>query len=335
MLSFAHVHAASYARQVEAEPAAELVAIWDEEPERGKEAAQRFHVPFVADLDSLLARDDIDGVVVNSPSSMHYEHYMKAAKAHKHIFSEKTFTLTVQQADEVIDAVKEAGIVFVLSLPQRSRPETRMAKVILDEKLLGQITFMRARIAHNAALDNWWKPGNWFRDPERAGGGAFMDLGCHIVDLVRWFMGPPASTVAMMTSLNNTYEVDDNSAALVHFANGSLAVIESSWDQNGGANPIEIYGTNGSMAWGYPGGPFYVTGGGLTPKSIGDVVTRHPWLELKSLPPAGDMPFTQWVNAILHDVPPEITLNDARNLTEMMEGCYRAANEKKEVLFPL
>src|SRR4051794_1686190 len=94
VLSFWHVHGRDYARETDDHPETELVAIWDESPARGQAEATQRGVRFYADLDELLAQPDIDGVVVTTPTSMHREVIVAAARAGKHIFSEKVIAAT-------------------------------------------------------------------------------------------------------------------------------------------------------------------------------------------------------------------------------------------------
>src|SRR5690606_40427794 len=89
MLSYWHVHAWDYKKQAQNHPDTEIVAVWDEIPTTGEEAAKKLNVPFFADLDELLAKDDIDAVVVDAPTNIHRDVLVKAALAGKHIFTEK------------------------------------------------------------------------------------------------------------------------------------------------------------------------------------------------------------------------------------------------------
>src|SRR5689334_21733477 len=87
MLSFWHVHGKDYARAAPEHPETEIVAVWDEVPERGRTEAEQRGVPFYAQLDELLAQPNIDGVIVDTPTSMHRDVIVAAARAGKHIFT--------------------------------------------------------------------------------------------------------------------------------------------------------------------------------------------------------------------------------------------------------
>lgn len=330
LLSFAHVHARGYADQVRDHPNCATLAIWDEDSARGSAEAEKRGVPFYESLDDVLGLPEVDGVVVNAPTSMHRDILVAAARAGKHIFTEKSLTVTLAEATDVISAVEEAGIRFVISLPSRVRPEILFAKRILDMGYLGEVTHMRTRIAHMAALDKWFSGSSaWFTDETQAGGGAFFDLGCHRVDLVRWFLGEPASAVAQITNCSQIYEIDDSMVATVSFRSRAIAMIDVSWVHRYGPNPLEIYGTDGYISIdAAPNGPkIQLISGQL---KAGDI---QGYISPSSLPPGPPSLMYQWVSAMRDGAVCSTNVYDGWNLVQLMEGCYIAGREGREVTF--
>ncbi|HZO91371.1 MAG TPA: Gfo/Idh/MocA family oxidoreductase [Chthonomonadaceae bacterium] len=330
LLSFAHVHARGYADQVRDHPDCQTVAIWDEDPERGQAEAAKRGVPFYNSLEAVLALPEVEGVVVNAPTSEHKDILIMAARYGKHIFTEKSLTITTAEANEVVRAVEDAGIRFMISLPSRTRPEILFAKKVLDEGLLGDVTLMRARIAHMAALDRWFSGGSaWFGDEAQAGGGAFFDLGCHRVDVMRWFLGEPASVVAQMNNFSSAYDIDDNMVAVVEFRNKALGILDVSWVHRHGPNPLEIYGTEGYLGIeSAAGGPrIQLISNKLR---MGDI---QGYISPTNLPPALPSPLHQWISAIKDGTTPTISLYDGWHLVQLLEGCYTAAREGRQVIF--
>jgi predicted dehydrogenase len=329
MLGMAHVHANGYGEYVKKHADAKMVCVWDDDPARGKAASEKFGVPWYDDLDEVCACKDVDAVVINAPTSQHPE-VMKAALKHKkHIFTEKALTVSTKDSDEIVKLVHDSGIKFMISLPSRTRPEILFMKDVLDKGLLGKITLMRARVAHMAALDKWFHDGSaWFADASLAGGGALFDLGCHTTDVMRWFMGKPKSMIAKIQNFSGAYQIDDNTVAVIEFKNGALGILDTSWVHRAGPNPYEIYGTDGYMS--YNAAP----NGGLllnsTQLKTGDI---QGYISPTNLPKALPMPMDQWLSAIEHDTPMAISVEDGRNLTELLEGTYQAARSGKEVVF--
>ncbi len=325
MLSFAHVHANGYAKQVLDNEKAELVAIWDSDEGRGKRAAEQYKVPFFASLDKILEQD-IDAVVVNAETSLHPEVMIASAKAGKHIFTEKALAITVKECDDIISAVEKAKVKFMISLPSRCGKDLLLAKKAIDDGLLGDITFGRGRVAHSAALDKWFGGDSaWFVDAEKAGGGALFDLGCHRMDVIRWMMGEPKKVMAIINNFTGNYPIDDNSATIIEFANKGIGVVDVAFVHRSGPNPFELYGTEGSLTLGF--GQVSLTTRKLSDDQIKQYIANGP----EGLP----SPMQQWINAIVDDTPMTISIKDGRNLTELLQAAYMSASQDKAINLPL
>ena len=331
MLSFAHVHAGGYAAHILKHPEAEIACIWDDMDSRGQEAADKLSLPYDNDLERVLSRDDVDAVVVNATTNTHRDVLIAAARAGKHIFTEKALTVTLADAEAVTREVKASGVKFMISLPSRTIPQTLYARRVLDAGWLGDLTMMRARIAHSAALGKWFQGGTlWFGDAEQAGGGSLFDLGCHTVDIMRWFMGPPRSVVARVQNFSGAYDIDDQAAAVVEFTSGALGILDVSWVQQAGPNPIEIYGTKGFLGWETSTGLMEIRG---TDHIDGTHLSGALQVSPGSLPEALPMPMDQWIASILHNEEMTITIEDGRNLNELLEGIYVSAREDRAYKF--
>ena len=325
-LSFAHVHAKGYANAVRENPETKLVAVWDEEEYGGKQIAEEYEIQFSTDLDQILGRDDVEALFVDAVTSDHPRIMVAAAKAGKHIFTEKAMAITVAECDEIIDAVEKSGVRFMISMPQRCDSSILFAKKAIDEGLLGNITFGRFRIAHSAALDKWFSgPSAWFVDPNRAGGGALFDLGCHPVYRMRWLMGEPKRTVSIMNNFTDNYPIDDNSASVVEFKNNAIGLVDCSWVHRSGPNLTEVYGTEGSI----------VIGQGDLQFQTRQLSEEKQAEYLADMPNPSPSSMQQWINAILHGEPMSITIQDGRDLTELMQGFYMANEQGKSIDFPL
>ncbi len=328
LLGMAHVHARGYAQNVHQHPDARITCVWDDDPERGRPYAEQYGVPYLDNLQATVGRDDVDGVVVNAVTSQHPEVIGAALAAGKHVFTEKALAIHTKEADALAAAVRKSGVKFMISLPSRTRPETLFMRKAIDEGLLGQVTFMRARVAHNAALDRWFSGGSaWFGDKSLAGGGSLFDLGCHTVDVMRWFLGEPESVSAMTTNFAKAYDIDDQCVALVRFKSGALGVLDDSWVHRDGPNTTEIYGKEGFVGTGYPGLGLQLQSRKLPLGEFeGTVLPR-------GLPKALPSPLEQWINAVERDEPMTITVEDGRNLTQLLDGIYESAREGREVKF--
>lgn len=326
MLSGWHVHAKGYAKQANSINGVQVAAVWDEEPERGKAWAEELQVPFYEDLDELLAVDDIDGVIVDTPTNMHREVMVKAAQAGKHIFTEKVMALTVQDCKAIAEAVNKAGVKFAISFPHRTMPRALFAKQVKDSGILGQVTLLRIRNAHNGASAGWLP--DHFYDPETCGGGALMDLGAHGMYLTHWIMGMPESISASLTHVTGR-EVEDNAVTVMKFKDGAIAIQETGFVSSQSPFALEMYGTKGSLLIGGPKGTIML---GTNDSGIEGI---PGWITPTKLPAAIKSPMEQWVDAIRSDAPIMFGLEEGIALTELMEAAYLSHREGRWVSFPL
>jgi len=321
MLSKWHVHARDYARQLQAMDNVHIAAVWDEERDRGNEWAHDLGVDFEADLDKLLCRNDIDAVVIDSPTSMHADIMVAAAEAGKHIFTEKAMALTVKDCNRISDAVNKAGVKFGISFPARTMSHNLYVKKAIDQGLLGEITLLRIRNGHDGALNNWL-PAYWY-DEQKAGGGAMMDLGCHPMYLASWILGRP-KRINSMFSYYTGREVEDNAQCSIEFENSSVAIIETSFVTYKTPGVLEAYGTEGTIL---------VTGNDVKISSKKMPVEFKGWTLPEDLPRALESPIKQWVNAVTTDTEVLYGLEEGTKLTELLEAAYISHKEKRQVDF--
>ena len=305
VLSRWHVHADEYAGKFQKREDVTLTVMWDEEPEKGKAFAEKYGMEFEPDLDKLLARDDVDAVCINAPTNMHRDVMVKAARAGKHIFTEKVMALTAAEGADIRAAIEEKGVKFVISFPHRTAPKNLLAKKVLDEKLLGKVTYFRMRNAHNGASANWLPP--HFYSQEQCGGGAMIDLGAHPMYLTAWLMGKPAEISSAFTHVTGR-EVEDNAVCVMKYPCGAIAVSETGFVTGRSPQILEIHGTEGSIILTNDDVRFS--------SSLAEAAPKLP----DPLPDA----ITQFAEAILHGKEIIFGLDDAIVLTEIMEAAYKA-----------
>lgn len=244
MLSKWHVHAAGYAHDVIASDKAVITAVWDEDAKRGSDWANDLNVDFEHDLDTLLARKDIDAVICCTPTTMHDEVLVKAANAGKHIFTEKALSTTVEGCKNIADAIKTNGVTFTISFPQLFNKSTKFIKSYIDSGKLGTVTTVRIRNAHSG-VSNSWLPDYWFEE-KYAGGGAMMDLGCHPMYQLAALCGKPKRISALFNSPLGT-KVDENAVSIIEFENGIIGISETGFDSYSSPHRVEVYGTEGTI----------------------------------------------------------------------------------------
>src|SRR6185503_10526596 len=216
----ARYHATAIGRM----PGARLVAICREDVARADAAAAQFGVPCETSYDALLARGDVDAVCVCTPSGLHAAQAIAAARAGKHVLVEKPMALTLGDADAMITACASAGVRLGVALQRRTEPAYQAVHTAVVAGLLGQpilglalIPYHRTQAYYDSAR---WR-GTWAED----GGGALMNQGIHIADLLLWFMGDVEEVQARVATVSHAIEVEDDLAATLRFRSGALGSV--------------------------------------------------------------------------------------------------------------
>jgi 1,5-anhydro-D-fructose reductase (1,5-anhydro-D-mannitol-forming) len=321
-ISYWHVHAWDYTKQAQAHPETEIAAVWDEQPERGKAAADKLGVPFHANLEDMLSRDDIDAVIVDAPTSMHREVMIAAAAAGKHIFTEKVIAPTLREVNEILDAIQKANVKLTVSLPRLNDGYTIAIRDVIKRGLLGKITLVRARLSHNGATEGWL-PDHFF-NLEQCGGGALIDLGCHPMYLTRLFMNETPSQVSAQFGYITGKQVEDNAVSVLTGASGALGIVEAGFVNQHSPFAIEVHGTEGSLLYGTPESKL------LLRSKAGEGEFAEAWTELP-IPAASENAFQQWVGHIQNGTVADENIQLAVELTKLMEASNRSVSEGRAI----
>lgn len=318
MLSKWHVHAPDYARQVRASADAEIACVWDEDAARGQAWAEELGVEFVPDLSALLAREDVDAVVVCTPTSDHCRVMVAAADAGKHIFTEKAMAPTLDECKRISGAVGKAGVKFCISYPHLASGVTQYAKQAVDDGLLGRVHYLRIRTAHNGSLAGWL-PAYWY-DVEKAGGGAMMDLGCHPMYTAAYLLGKPRRIASVFNTTCSPEGVDDNSVSVVEFENDAIAVLETSFVSPFNGETFELLGTEGAMM-----------SDGKETKIRSKKFGVDGWVTPDKLPDPKSAAMRMWLDGIKDGSPIPYDTARGEALTELLENAYKSHRESRIV----
>jgi len=246
IISFAHMHAYSYALSIGALDDVELVGIYDDDAERGQTFAEKFGTVFYPSLDEFLAQE-MHAVVVTSENSKHHDHVVAAAKAGKHVLCEKPLAPNLADAEAMIQCCKENGVLLQTAFPVRFNPSIMRAKQLIEEGKIGRILAIKG-------TNRGQNPGGWFIEPEKSGGGAVIDHTVHVVDIMRWYMGAEVTEVfAEVDHLVSEKPIDDCGILSLEFDNGVFATLDCSWTRNKtfptwGDVTMEIIGTEGTLS---------------------------------------------------------------------------------------
>lgn len=202
----------------------DLVAVADVVQARAEAAGAANGVPAFASLAEMMAAVDCDIVTVATPSGLHPVHGIEAARAGKHVVSEKPMAISLAGADSLIDACSEAGVRLFVVKQNRLNPAIQLVKRAVEKGRFGRIHSANCTVRWARPQEYYdqapWR-GTWAMD-----GGAFMNQASHYVDLIQWLAGPVESVTAMTATQERKIEAEDSGAAVLRFQNGAIGVLD-------------------------------------------------------------------------------------------------------------
>ena len=224
----------------------QLVAVMRRSMEGAEEFAQEHGARRAYDdVEKLLQDPEVDAVYIATPVDQHCTNTLAAAKRHKHVLCEKPLALDVSEAEVMLEACRTIGITAMTCYYQRFNARHQKIKEILQRGDIGPVSAVRWNFSGRSPAN----PNAWSQDPARSGGGPYMDLGSHGVDLLRFLFGKIVAVTAFVDTLVEDYAVEDTASSLLRFSSGIQAVATAHWstgdpDENRNSM-IEILGTEG------------------------------------------------------------------------------------------
>lgn len=219
-------------------------------PDKAADWAKAQGIRMLDGYDAVLADPAVKAVVLATPHSQHAEQVIAAARAGKHVFIEKPFTLTKASAEQAVAAVRQAGVVMALGHNRRFQPAVARLKAMLAEGALGTLCHIEGNISGGGALA--YRPGMWRADPEESPAGGLAGMGIHMLDMFQNLCGPMAEVSVVSHARVLANGLDDTTAALVRFRNGmtgtltTLAAVPRLWRVQvfGSGAWVEMWGTD-------------------------------------------------------------------------------------------
>jgi UDP-N-acetyl-2-amino-2-deoxyglucuronate dehydrogenase len=204
----------------------ELVSVCDVVESRARDAGAAQGVPWFTNLDQMLAQVPSDAVVVATPSGLHPPHGIAAAKAGRHVISEKPMAISLAAADALVQACDENSVHLFVVKQNRLNPPIQLLKRAVDRGRFGRIYMANCTVRWTRPQDYYdqapWR-GTWEFD-----GGAFMNQASHYVDLMQWLVGPVESVMAKTATMARRIEAEDSGVAVLKFRSGAIGTIEVS-----------------------------------------------------------------------------------------------------------
>jgi predicted dehydrogenase len=202
-----------------------IVACASRTPAKRAAFAEKYGARPFDRYEDVLADNDIDGVLLTTPHSLHADHVVAAARAKKHVFVEKPFTLTAASGRKAAASCHRAGIVLAVGHNRRFLPGARALKRMVEAAELGTILHVEANFSAPGGLA--YTPERWRASRIESPAGALAALGIHMIDMMTWLLGPIARLSCQATRRAVTVDIDDTTSALVEFRSGVTGYLGS------------------------------------------------------------------------------------------------------------
>jgi len=201
-----------------------FTAVCDIVESRAKSAGELLGVPWFTDYERMLREAECDVVVIATPSGLHPQHGILAAKAGKHVISEKPMAITLASADALVHACDDAKVQLFVVKQNRLNPPIQLLRKAIEKGRFGRIYLANTTV-------RWTRPQEYYDQAKWRGtwefdGGAFMNQASHYVDLMQWLCGPVESVVAKTATMARRIEAEDTGVAVLKFRSGALGTIE-------------------------------------------------------------------------------------------------------------
>ncbi len=220
----------------------QIVAVYDVVEEAAKRLAAQVGGEPTTD-ESRLYRDDVDIVVVTTPTIFHADYCIKAAKAGKHIFCEKPLARTLEQGEQIVQAVRKAGVKMMVGHVLRFFPEYVRARELVQNGTIGTVGMVRMSRINTLPGG----PGSWFTRYDWSG-GVVLDMSIHDLDWLLWTFGPVQRVYAQ--GLYKRLPNLDYALMSLRFESGAIAHVEGSWADLGAfRQSFEIAGSGGLIEY--------------------------------------------------------------------------------------
>jgi 1,5-anhydro-D-fructose reductase (1,5-anhydro-D-mannitol-forming) len=250
-LGWGLIGASNVARQymvgaINAQPNGRVVAVASADPERGRRFAAENRIPRVhGTVDALLDDPAVDAVYVSTTNEWHRDMTLAAAKAGKHVLCEKPLALTLDDARQMVESCRDAGVVLGTNHHLRNAVTHRAMRRLLAEGVIGRP--LQARVFH--AIDLPESLRGWRVNRPEAGGGVILDITVHDADTLRFVLDDECEEVTAISAsqVMTSGGLDDAVMGVMRFARGTLVLFHDAFNIGHALTGLEILGTDGSL----------------------------------------------------------------------------------------
>jgi predicted dehydrogenase len=271
----------------------------------------------------LLKEEDLDAVIISTPTGTHAEIAIECLKAKKHILIERPIARSLSEAKEINNTAKKFKKQAMVGMNLRYRPDSMLMKSLVNSGELGDIFYIRCGLLRRKSSEQ-----KWFLNKKLSGGGVIIDLGILILDLALWIMNDVnLKSVSVQTYYQNTKDIEDSAVGMIRFQNNQVISFEISWALHSEADTLKLtaYGTKGTAHLN-PLRAYKQIGSNRLDYTIN--TTSNPVNLFKK---SYENELKHFIGAVRDNNPVISSSEDAVELMRLLEAIYKSAEIKKEV----
>lgn len=339
--NIAECHISAYQQN----PQAELCAFCDINEKRLKEMGEKYGVTHLyTDKDEMLKQEELDAVSICTWNNQHAPCAIAALKAGKHVLCEKPMATSAKDAEKMKKASEESGKLLMIGFVRRFGNDCKIVRDFIKQDYLGEVYYAKATYLRRNG-----NPGGWFGDKSRSGGGPLIDLGVHVIDLVRYLSGNPGAISVYGTTFQKLFDrkgaiskskytatavtkddicdVEDLASAMIRFENGEVLTVETAFSLNikEDCGTIELFGTKAGVK--------------LSPK-VEFYGSQYNYLTNVTLDAPSALEFeglfvneiNHFIECVQNGVPCRAPAEDGVEMMKILDAVYESARTGHEVL---
>ena len=275
------------------------------------------------DYKEMLGKEEIDAVIIATPTNTHLEIALNSLKAGKHILIEKPIARSVSEAKQINSASKKYKKQVMVGMNLRYRPDAMLMKSLVNSGELGDIFYIRCGWLRKQSSEQ-----KWFMNKSQSGGGVIIDLGILMLDLAIWILNDKKmKSVSVQKFNHNTKEVEDSAIGLVRFDDDRIISFEVSWGLHSEWDKFHLaaFGTEGTAH--------------LNPlraykrmeSSHIDYTVANQSNQTNLFKKSYENELKHFIGVVRENTPVISTGDDAVTLMKLLEALYKSAKLKKEI----
>lgn len=224
----------------------ELVTCYDVAPERMAATSERYGCAREPSYEAMVARDDLDGIVIVSPNAFHREQTVLAASHGKHVYVEKPIANTLDDGRRMIEACEKAGVTLIIGHVHRRHAVNRKVREMVEAGAIGRPIMVEANLSSGQGWDLRPDEFRWRSDDTGCPGGALMTIGIHQADTLNYIFGPVKTVFSFFNRLYIPAPVEDVTTTIFTFESGILGYLGSNF-ASPRTNWMHVYGTEANL----------------------------------------------------------------------------------------